>query len=51
MAGTVGAATERQQIPPRLTPLMERDQAARFADAQIDERMPAGIFAKKYFDT
>jgi hypothetical protein len=42
---------EQQQIRHKLNPLMEQDEMARFADAQIVEWKPGDIFAKKYFDT
>jgi len=51
MAGTVGAEMEQQQIRHKLNTLMEQNEMARFADAQIVEWKLRGIFAKKYFDT
>jgi hypothetical protein len=40
MAGTVGCEMEQQQTRHNLDPLMERNQTARFAAAQIVERVP-----------
>jgi hypothetical protein len=40
MAGTVSAEMEPQQTRHNLDPLMERNQMARFAAAQIVERVP-----------